>query len=737
MKIENSLRKLIFLGYWVMCLFMSGFIISSDDKGIVRINSMNADEVNTDLEGNLIFTGSVLIETNHLDIKANLAIFNEKKSELTLLEGVSIETSNVDISGKKIFANFAEQLFSASDAKYLFKKGSSGNVEKVSIDAASNLIIENSSYTNCSINDPFWEISSNKVSLLSEDDNAVIEGVRLKIKGVTVIYIPKLRTAIGNKRMSGFLTPSVSKGTKGLDIELPYYFNLSPNYDLVLSPKIIPSRGNGLYSNFRYLSNNSNGKILISGIRNDKEFKKFSNLEEDRWLVHWSHESKFLQHWSSNIDYTSASDSYYFRDIGDDQYGSNKTNILNKKANVRWANENTQLIFGLSRFQSMNPLVREDFKSIPNIKLDYQKHIKGIIYRMKTLFDKYRSDGNNLKDEAHNTERLIFSNSVKYNFSSKLTANFFQLGFDHRKHNQNKVKSSSDTLWLIGESKIFLDKKTRSQFSTISPLIRYIYSEKGTSNNIPLIDSEILPISYSNILSGNIYSGYDKKSYANNIVLGIERFSKNRNGSKTKVVIGQSFYLKDKMTNRLGEETRNSPTIIEFSKSFNSKFTTYSTMEWNHKDNKVDSAYLSISYANTKSLRAELRSILRRNEDLYNINIKEDLKKQMEIIFEAPLINSWKIFTRWQRDLKNKESLDMIYGAEYSNCCLKLGIMKRRWKEIDYFKIYDKNFTYLSSIDQNLSLLESKSSVFITIELKGLGRIGKNFTKAISSPRLN
>ena len=59
--------------------------------------------------------------------------------------------------------------------------------------------------------------------------------------------MPILRTAIGNKRMTGFLAPSLSQGSKGLDISMPYYFNLAPNYDLVLSPKIITSRGAGYH----------------------------------------------------------------------------------------------------------------------------------------------------------------------------------------------------------------------------------------------------------------------------------------------------------------------------------------------------------------------------------------------------------------------------------------------------------------------------------------------------------
>jgi len=75
----------------------------------------------------------------------------------------------------------------------------------------------------------------------------------------------------------------------------------------------------------------------------------------------------------------------------------------------------------------------------------------------------------------------------------------------------------------------------------------------------------------------------------------------------------------------------------------------------------------------------------------------------------------------------------MMYGAEFKNCCLKIGIMNRRWDDLDYYSLQKD---YLLEWDPRSPKIRSKNSIFITIELIGLGRIGKNFTKAISSSRL-
>ena len=132
----------------------------------------------------------------------------------------------------------------------------------------------------------------------------------------------------------------------------------------------------------------------------------------------------------------------------------------------------------------------------------------------------------------------------------------------------------------------------------------------------------------------------------------------------------------------------------------------------------------------------ELRSIFRRNQYLKEKFLwNDDQKKinQIEGILESSITSSWKLFSRWKKDLNTSKSLDISYGAKYSNCCLEIGIMNRRWEDVDYYS-WEDNFALLNVEEIQL---RNRNSIFLTFELKGLGRIGKNFTKAISSSRLN
>ena len=46
-----------------------------------------------------------------------------------------------------------------------------------------------------------------------------------------------MRFPIDDRRVSGFLAPTIGYGNcRGLDVIVPYYLNLAPNYDATLYP---------------------------------------------------------------------------------------------------------------------------------------------------------------------------------------------------------------------------------------------------------------------------------------------------------------------------------------------------------------------------------------------------------------------------------------------------------------------------------------------------------------------
>src|SRR5258708_23954335 len=81
-------------------------------------------------------------------------------------------------------------------------------------------------------------------------------------KDTPVFYTPYISFPLGDERKSGVLFPSFGhSGNNGFELEVPYYFNLAPNYDLTLTPGLLSARGVQIGGQFPYLTVNSHGPI--------------------------------------------------------------------------------------------------------------------------------------------------------------------------------------------------------------------------------------------------------------------------------------------------------------------------------------------------------------------------------------------------------------------------------------------------------------------------------------------
>ena len=61
----------------------------------------------------------------------------------------------------------------------------------------------------------------------------------------------------------------------GYDVALsavPYYFNLAPNYDATLTPRLLTTRGLQIATEFRYLTERNEGALQFEYLPNDDQF---------------------------------------------------------------------------------------------------------------------------------------------------------------------------------------------------------------------------------------------------------------------------------------------------------------------------------------------------------------------------------------------------------------------------------------------------------------------------------
>jgi LPS-assembly protein len=122
---------------------------------------------------------------------------------------------------------------------------------------------ERAEYTTCGPGDDDWYIRGREVQLDKGRNVGIARDASVVFMGTTILYSPYLSFSLHQERKSGFLTPhygSTSKG--GFELSVPYYWNIAPNYDATITPRVITRRGAQLNSEFRYLDPNFWGEAL-------------------------------------------------------------------------------------------------------------------------------------------------------------------------------------------------------------------------------------------------------------------------------------------------------------------------------------------------------------------------------------------------------------------------------------------------------------------------------------------
>ena len=738
--IIKNLKKLVFsiflLGISMTCLAMPGL----EERMVIE--TIDAKNILNDENGNLILEGEVLIVTNLVQFKTDRALYNQDKGTIELFENTEITSSNLLINTSYILANLTDSSFKMKEGDLNFKNQSYGNTEELYIKTSGDVVLLNTSLNNCSKEDPAWQIETKQIDLIQETSNAIIRGIKFRIGKLPIFYFPYIRTAYGNERLTGFLSPSLKQGGDGIDISLPYYINLAPNYDLEISPRLIADRGFGGSSEFRYLTESSQGEIKLAFISRDKEYKKDVKEKSNRWKTSWIHNGNIEGKLLTNLEIKSTSDEYFFRDIGGGQFGESKTSYLPRKASIGWKSDLFFLELVLNSYQILNPFMEDEYKSTPKVLFSYNFRKKNLLASINSSYSKFKRDRPNfIKDQFSEVERAYFGPEISYliNYpSSELKLSF---GSDIL-HYKNDLKSeNSYSPWIESTFKIFLEKQENNRFSHLTPIFKYIYVNENGELDFPLIESRIPSASFNNLYRRSNYSGIEKSPDTNKLIVGLEYSSlkSKSNLSDFTFYLGKAFYLKKIDSFFNSKQVSSSPLIAEFRHYIGRNSWSNGLIEWDHSEKKINSSSFGYVFENDKNTRVELRSIYRRkdlNQSFLPWSDIDKPTKQFELVSQVPLNSSWSFYGRWLNDEETSKSLDILFGFQYSNCCFKAGVMKRKWLDEDYFSWQNKYDTAFSALSKGYDPVRLRDNIYFFIELKGLGRLGKKVSRIISSTEL-
>jgi len=129
-----------------------------------------------------------------------------------------------------------------------------GDAKTILFEGQDKKRLKDARYTTCEVGVDDWYIKTKELELNNFTESGVAKNAYIEIKGVPVLYTPWIGFSYSNQRKSGLLSPTYGTTSKnGLEISVPFYWNISPDMDATLTTRTLSKRGIQLQGEVRYL----------------------------------------------------------------------------------------------------------------------------------------------------------------------------------------------------------------------------------------------------------------------------------------------------------------------------------------------------------------------------------------------------------------------------------------------------------------------------------------------------
>ena len=720
-----------------------------DESGTLRVEADNAKVS----DGNhAILNGEVSVTEGDKSITADQMQYNrltdraQLSGQVTIREpGIHIKGDYADIEFEKNRSRFEGASFVLHDAHIRGSASAIGQVED-------NVIrLENGKITSCEPDNNGWSLEGDSISINSETRQGTGRNVKLKVASVPILYLPYISFPVGDERQSGFLFPAISSSEDGgLDIAVPYYWNIAPNYDATITPRLVSSRGAMLETEFRHLvpwirtelrgaflpddggSNDQDLRDLVdSGEITDEEANP--NRGSNRWLLNFEQTGGTTKGWYVRNDFTRVSDIDYFRDIGASSFSGTNRSQLDQIFKLGYRGNHWNFGALLEDHQLLLGGITSTYKKEPQIDVAGLYHLGNVTSEFNHEITKFVSTSS---ADAIEGNRFVLDYRTRWD--KKASWGFFkpEVGYKYLNYDLSASRSESldgrsnqnyDAFQTSLDTGLIFERPSGSFTHTFEPRAYYLYREfvdqselfNLLGNQDLNFDTFFRTFSYDQLFRDSRFIGSDRIDDANQLTLGASsRFIDNQTGQEMfRVSLGKIYYRDDRRV-FLDEldplenlEVSSSEVALETSAFFNQNAEFLLNAIYDTKNERTNRSTARFHYATKNKANLFNLAYTRTSGNLPGATQLETLE-QTDISTAIQISPQWAMMARSNYDFANNQELETFLGFEYDDCCYRFRVLARKW--------LDSNIAALTDTDS----AKTDTGLFMEFHLKGLGGSG-------------
>lgn len=694
---------------WGLCPVETGLEIRPSAAGLdPGFAALEGDEATLIEHGVSTFAGNVELVRDDNALRTDRLTYDEPNDIVDALGNTRLWSGSMFWQGEHANLNMTKDEAKLERGNYrLTDSRGRGDARLIEHDMQRDVSkLKEVSYTTCPDVDgqPSWKLSAGKLFLDHHEEWGSARNVVLRVKGVPILYTPYISFPLSDRRKTGLLPPTFgSTRDSGFDITTPFYWNIAPNYDATLFPRYLGNRGLMLGAEGRYLRPDFEGLIAGNILPSDDELD-----DQDRWLVQFRHNQAFdADRGRLVVDFNNVSDKQYLEDFGN-SLSVTSTRFLNRYALVTYGRDWWSVRARVNSYQSVDrtlPGSDRPYDYLPQIYYYTSfsqplRHVNFQIYGETTYFD---------RTDTVTGGRFHLRPFVSFPFET--AGSFFtpRIALDQTWYALDGNEFGDDSLTRTVpnfsiDSGLFLERNltlgAESYIHTIEPRIYYLYRPDVGQDDIPVFDSSEFDFSFGQLFRDNRYSSIDRLGDQNSVTLALtSRLLNSENGrERLRASVGQVYYFEDRDV-VLPEETAFTDPVSELVAEAWAQVTPAwavgGALQWDPNEDLTQRSAMRLRYrpGGNKLFNFDYR--FRRPANV----------EQTDLSFRWPLNPNWALLGRWNYSVPEGQTLEVFGGLEYEACCWGVRLVGRR---------------YISTSEG-----EYDNAVFLQVELKGLGGLGR------------
>jgi LPS-assembly protein len=703
---------------------------------------ITSDHATLGVDGNATLQGNVNVRQGDRQIRGDEVHYNQKTNSFKTEGNMEYEDPIVKITGAG--GNYSPD--GGADVRAaqfdLRQRAARGSADALRMSQPGVIDLKGVRFTTCPKAEEAWHIKAKSVTLNTQTQIGDARSAQVDFQGVPIMYLPWLSFPLGNQRKSGFLFPTIGNSSRsGVEVDVPYYWNIAPNADLTFDPIFYTKRGADLGGDLRYLTQSQHGELKWSYLPND------TSAGQSRSLLKLNTVSELPGDFRFTINAEEVSDTSYFEDFSQGPEGTS-TAFVEQLAALTYRDEHWRVDAEAQHYQTID---------IGNILEQYRPYarVPSLAVSANYALGAAEHFRYGFESEVVNFQRPLGVTGWRIDALPDVSLDFSYPGFFVRpsiawRQTQYELsntvpgadRSPSRTLPIASiDTGLQFERYSGSHDQrrlTLEPRVLYLYVPYRNQDQLPLFDTALPDLDPVELFRNNRYVGADRVGDANQVSVGVtSRLLDAHDGKQfLSATLGQTYYFTDPRVVLPYEVPRTdlrSDFVAQFALTAYKNWSADFGLQWDPQASRSERTQVNVQYRPSPQEVINVGYRYQRTvlgpTDLSGTQPQLQLSntgvEQVEVSAAWPIGQSWNAYVRGVYSFKDDKPLERFAGFEYRACCWKIRLGGRSFINRD--RTQDTG-VYLQLELTGLASVGSESDSFLTEAIPG-------FTPVDSAPQ--